>query len=237
MGGCARPFLFCKMEGVEWWKGVVGVDSRQILALAEQFVRDELAGDASGHDWWHVYRVVKNAEHIAAEEGADVFVCSLAALLHDVADEKLNVSEEAGLQKVRGWLEEHVAQRDVLEHVMEIISTMSYSKGKVMRTLEGLVVQDADRLDAIGAVGIARTFAYSGSIGQAIHDPEIKVRGEMTKEEYRNGKSTAHNHFYEKLLKLKALMNTEYGKRMADERHRYMEEFLARFDAEWNGKL
>jgi uncharacterized protein len=213
------------------------VDQERILQETEQFVRAFLEKDASGHDWWHIYRVTKNAQRIAEEEGADVFVCTLAALLHDVADEKLNESEEAGLLQVRNWLEEHAVEAEHLEHVMEIISTMSFSKGKVMSTLEGLVVQDADRLDAIGAVGIARAFAYSGSKGQVIHDPGIPIRGEMTKEEYRNGKSSAYNHFYEKLLKLKALMNTEYGKRMAEERHRFMEKFLARFDAEWDGKL
>lgn len=213
------------------------MEKDKILILAEQFVREFLAGDASGHDWWHIYRVTKTARHIAEQEGADVFVCMLAALLHDVADEKLNESEAAGIAKVRSWLEEHGVEQETLLHVMEIIETMSFSKGKKMDTLEGMVVQDADRLDAIGAVGIARTFAYSGSKGQAIHDPGIKIREEMTKEQYRKEKSSAYNHFYEKLLKLKGLMNTEYGKKMAEERHRFMEEFLTRFDAEWDGRM
>jgi uncharacterized protein len=209
-----------------------------IIANAVQFVQDELGQDSSGHDYWHIYRVWQTAKKIAQEEGADLFICELAALLHDIADEKLNESEEAGLAKVRNWLIEQQIELEVAEHVMEIISTMSFKGGNQagMRTLEGKVVQDADRLDALGAVGIARTFAYSGANGQLAHDPNLPPRTDMTAEEYRKGKSTAINHFYEKLLKLKDLMNTEYGKKMAEGRHRVMEEFLEQFYAEWEGE-
>lgn len=214
------------------------MNQAHIIAAAEEFVQQELGGDSSGHDYWHIYRVWQTAKKIGQEEGAELFVVELAALLHDIADEKLNESEAAGLAKVRGWLQEQNVAEDALEHVMEIISTMSFKGGSKtgMRTLEGAVVQDADRLDALGAVGIARTFAYSGAKGQLSHDPHLKPRTDMTAEEYRKGKSTAINHFYEKLLKLKDLMNTAYGKRMAEDRHAVMEAFLEQFYAEWEGE-
>ncbi|ARU63588.1 phosphohydrolase [Tumebacillus avium] len=214
------------------------MNQANIIAAAEEFVQRELGGDSSGHDYWHIYRVWQTAKKIGQEEGADLFVVELAALLHDIADEKLNESEAAGLAKVRGWLQEQHVAADALEHVMEIISTMSFKGGSKtgMETLEGAVVQDADRLDALGAVGIARTFAYSGAKGQLSHDPHLQPRTDMTAEEYRKGKSTAINHFYEKLLKLKNLMNTSYGKQMAEGRHAVMEAFLEQFYAEWEGE-
>lgn len=209
-----------------------------LLEEAKAFARAELGGDSSGHDWWHVARVAGMAKRLAALEGADAAVCELAAWLHDVADEKLNVSKEAGLSKVEAWLVERRVEDMVIRHVMEIISTMSYGggKGSPMRTAEGKIVQDADRLDALGAVGIARTFAYSGWKGQAMYDPELPVRESMTAEQYRKEKSTAVNHFYEKLLKLKELMNTEAARAIAEERHRFMEQFLAQFYSEWEAK-
>jgi uncharacterized protein len=215
------------------------MDKEKILAEAAAYARAELQKDSSGHDWWHIDRVTKLARRIAIAEGADPFVCELAALLHDIADEKLNESEQAGLSKVRDWLNANGVPEPEAKHVLEIIATMSFKGGNRpgMRTLEGRVVQDADRLDAIGAVGIARCFAYSGWKGQLIHDPEQKPRQQMTAEEYRTGKSTAINHFYEKLLLLKDRMNTEFAKEMAAERHRVMEEFLARFYQEWEGKM
>ncbi|MBL0387398.1 HD domain-containing protein [Tumebacillus sp. ITR2] len=210
-----------------------------ILQEAEAFVRQELGGDSSGHDVWHIERVRRMAERIARVEGADVFVCSLAALLHDIPDEKLNESPEAGMKKLTNWLDAHDLDADTRAHLLEIITTMSFKGGNrpPVRTLEGRIVQDADRLDAIGALGIARTFAYSGAKGQLSHDPTLPLRTDMTADEYRKGKSTAVNHFYEKLLLLKALMNTDAAKQIAEERHRYMEEFLERFHAEWEGQM
>lgn len=212
------------------------MDKEHILRSAEFFAREELGKDSSGHDWWHIYRVTKTAAAIAQAEGADLFVCELAALLHDIADEKLNDNHRAGLEKVRRWLIAQQVDESVTEHVMEIISTMSFKGGHQppMRTLEGKVVQDADRLDALGAIGIARTFAYSGAKQQLIHDPELPPRTEMTADEYRSGRSTAINHFYEKLLKLKDLMNTDYGKRVAEDRQLFTEQFLSRFYSEWD---
>jgi len=208
------------------------------IALTEQFVKNFLSGDCSGHDWWHIERVRKMTKKIAVEEGADLFICEMAALLHDVADEKLNVTEEIGINRVKEWLNYVSLDEDCIERIMDIIENMSFKGGGVppMKTLEGKIVQDADRLDAIGAIGIARTFAYSGAKGQLIYDPSIPVRENMTKEEYRKNKTTAINHFYEKLLKLEGLMNTQSGKRLAKKRQMIMEEFLENFFEEWNGQ-
>ncbi|REE56430.1 uncharacterized protein A8990_16018 [Paenibacillus taihuensis] len=210
---------------------------QMVLEAAEQFARTELGGDTSGHDWWHVHRVAQMAERIAKQEGANVFLCVLAALLHDVADEKLNPSKEAGLLKVEGWLEGQSLGEADSAHVMEIISTMSYNGGQnpPMRTIEGRVVQDADRLDAIGAIAIARCFTYAGWKGDAMYDPALPPRDAMTPKEYREGRSTAINHFYEKLLKLKDRINTPSAKQIAEARHQYLEAYLKQFMQEWEG--
>lgn len=209
-----------------------------IIAAAEQFVQEKLQHDSSGHDWWHIYRVARTARTIAAQEQADLFVCELAALLHDLADDKISQSEEIGLALVHSWLCDQGVAEETRTHILEIISTMSFKGGNrpPMRTLEGKIVQDADRLDAIGAIGIARVFAYSGAKGRAMHDPAIAPRGQMSEAEYRSGNDTAINHFYEKLLKLKDRMNTNYGKQMAEERHDFMLQYLERFYQEWEGK-
>ncbi|MDF2960070.1 MAG: metal dependent phosphohydrolase [Paenibacillus sp.] len=209
-----------------------------LLEEARAFVKQRLEADSSGHDWWHIERVTRTAQWIAKEEGADAFICELAALMHDIADEKLNSSEEEGLSVVHSWLTEHGVQKEAAAHVMQIISTLSYKGGHnpPVTTKEARVVQDADRLDAIGAVGIARTFAYAGWKGDLMYDPAQPARTDMSHEEYRKGRSTAVNHFYEKLLKLKDLMNTESGKRMAESRHAYMVQFLERFYKEWSGQ-
>lgn len=218
---------------------IVQKKQQHLISEAERFCKSELEHDTSGHDWWHIHRVVQMAQRLALEEGADSFICTIAALLHDVADEKLNDSKESGLLKVRNWLEEQQLQQDELEHIMEIISNMSYNGGTnpPMRTLEGQVVQDADRLDAIGAIAIARTFQYAGWKGHPIHDPNLPPRESMTAEEYRNGKTTAINHFYEKLLKLKDRVNTPSAKVIAEERHRYMQQYVERFYKEWDGLI
>lgn len=213
------------------------MDKGRLIEQTKAFVRSELDNEASGHDWWHIARVSKMAKYIAEKEGATIFICELAALLHDIADEKLNSSEEAGIKRVTDWLSSQHASQETIDSIIEIISTMSFKGGNrpPMKTLEGQVVQDADRLDAIGAIGIARTFAYGGAHGDLMYDPAIPPRENMTKEEYRQGKSTAVNHFYEKLLKLKDLMNTETARKLALDRHRFMEEFLDKFYQEWEG--
>ncbi len=208
----------------------------KILALTKEYVYNELANDRTGHDWWHIARVTKMAKNMAIEEKADTFICEMSALLHDLADEKLNVSEEAGLMKVSNWLVSVELDEKTKLEIIEIISTISFKGGgqPKMKSLEGKIVQDADRLDAIGAIGIARTFAYAGAKGDLIYDPAILPRDSMTKKEYRTGKSTAINHFYEKLLKLKNSMNTPIAKKMAEERHQRLENYLDAFFEEWD---
>jgi uncharacterized protein len=225
--GCAA-----KMESVGY-----ELIKEKIISDAEKFAKAELENDPTGHDWWHIHRVVEMAKRLAHEEEADSFICVVSALLHDVADEKLNDSKESGLRKVSDWLMKQGLEEDAFQHILEIVSTMSYNAGSnpPMRTIEGQIVQDADRLDAIGAIAIARAFLYAGWAGHPIHDPNLKPREAMTPEEYRHGKSTAINHFYEKLLKLKEYINTSSAKRIADERHRYMEQYLERFHMEWQG--
>ena len=214
------------------------MEHADILRLAEAFVRERLAGDSSGHDWWHIARVRALAHTIAHEEGADTFVCELAALLHDVADDKIAGDDESGLRLVREWLAAHEVAAAAAEHVMEIIASMSFGGGSrpSMRTLEGRVVQDADRLDAIGAIGIARAFAFGGTRGRMLWDPADPPRRYASKAEYRASDSSTINHFYEKLLLLKDRMNTAYGRRLAERRHHYMVEFLEEFAAEWEGE-
>ncbi|MFE5323272.1 HD domain-containing protein [Paenibacillus sp. NPDC056579] len=214
------------------------MNKETILLEAAAFAKKELEADSSGHDWWHIARVARTARLLAMEEQADLFVCELAALLHDVADEKLNPSAEAGMNKVRNWLQAHDTEEKVANHVLEIIATISYKGGhnRPVTTKEAQVVQDADRLDALGAIGIARTFAYAGWKGHLIYDPEQPVRTEITYEEYRKGEASAVHHFYEKLFKLADLMNTDSGKRLAKSRHRFMEQYLQQFYNEWNGE-
>ncbi|MCA1030397.1 HD domain-containing protein [Bacillus timonensis] len=213
------------------------MNSAEIIARTSEFVKSSLIDDSSGHDWWHIFRVHKIAKRIAIAESADLFIVEMAALLHDIADEKLNESEKAGLNKVRLWLNKMNINQLDQNDILNIITSISFKGGNQppVNTLEAKIVQDADRLDAIGAIGIARTFAYAGSIGDLIYDPNVKVRSSMTKEEYRLGKSTAINHFYEKLLKLERTMNTTTGKKEAKKRHQFMETYLQQFFKEWNG--
>ncbi|SDY77064.1 HD domain-containing protein [Bacillus sp. 166amftsu] len=203
------------------------------------FVKNILETDTSGHDWYHIERVHKLAISLSEKEGGNRFVIEMAALLHDVADEKLNESEEAGMKKVSDWLEGLDVTEEEKKQIIHIIANMSYKGGHGgnVETLEGKVVQDADRLDALGAIGIARTFAYGGAKGRLMYDPNIPPREGMTKEEYRKNNDPSLNHFYEKLLKLKDLMNTEAAKKEAEVRHRYMEEFIEQFMKEWNAQI
>ncbi|MBN8207144.1 HD domain-containing protein [Bacillus sp. NTK071] len=207
----------------------------QILNNITHYVKRKLEKEGSGHDWYHIKRVVQHAEVIAKAEGANEFVCKAAALVHDLVDDKIASSEAEGLTEVSNLLAD-VNEVD-RKHIIEIISSISFKGGNrpPVKTLEAQVVQDADRLDAIGAIGIARTFVYAGAKGDLIYDPSIAVRDRMTPETYRNGQSTAINHFYEKLLNLKELMNTQKGIELARERHEFIEEFLIQFHDEWSG--
>ncbi|WP_078595760.1 HD domain-containing protein [Evansella clarkii] len=210
---------------------------KTVISNGENWVKTIFAGDSTGHDWYHTDRVRKNAVHIAQKEGGDIFICEMAALLHDAADEKFNESEASGLEKVSSWLDSQEITSEEKETVLEVIRTVSYKGGNNQDpvSIEGKIVQDADRLDALGAVGIARTFMYAGAKGDPMHLPEERPREQMTKEEYRQGRSTAVNHFYEKLLKLKDLMKTETGRELAEERHEYLKAFLHQFKEEWAG--
>ncbi len=212
---------------------------KNIIAHAEIFVRQELGEDATGHDWFHVDRVRRNALHISKEElTGDPFIIEMAALLHDIPDEKLNESAEKGKEKLDSFFNTITLPGGVRDHITQIIESISYKGGRKtkLETVESKIVQDADRLDAIGAIGIARAFAYGGKKGQQIYDPTIKVRDEMSLEEYRKGKSTSIHHFYEKLLKLKDMLNTQTAKKMADRRQQIMVEFLEQFYQEWDGQ-
>ncbi|MDX8044496.1 HD domain-containing protein [Gracilibacillus sp. S3-1-1] len=207
------------------------MDQQTIIRKTEEMVRDQLLGEGSGHDWYHIERVTNTAKQLAEKENANLFIVTLAALLHDLADDKVVESEEQGLLAIKEWLEQHEVSADDSEHIVTIIQNMSFKGGNgiALQTMEGQVVQDADRLDAIGAIGIARCFVYSGKKGRPIYDPTLDVREQMTKEEYRTGSSSAIHHFYEKLLKLKDLMNTNAGYQLAVERHQFMEQFLDMF--------
>lgn len=211
----------------------------QILIDAESFVREALEAESSGHDWWHIERVRKNAKKIAEMENADTYIVELAALLHDIADGKLNATEEEGVARVVEWLDNNDVSLEDKNHVLDIVTKMSFKGGNQsenVSTLEGRIVQDADRLDAMGAMGIARVMVYSGHVGRPVHDPEMKPRENLSLEEYRSGKDTAIMHFYEKLLKVKDTMNTDYARTMAEGRHKYLENYLEQFYAEWDAR-
>nr|WP_248735869.1 HD domain-containing protein [Neobacillus rhizosphaerae] len=210
---------------------------KQIIKQTEIFVHNELGEDATGHDWFHVDRVRRNALHICREERqGDPFIIEMAALLHDIPDEKLNETIEIGKAKLDSFLHCISLPNEAKNHIIQIIDSISYKGGRktVLETVEAKIVQDADRLDAIGAIGIARAFAYGGKKGQPIYDPNINVREEMSLEEYRKGKSTTIHHFYEKLLKLKDLLNTKSAKEMAESRQQMMGLFLEQFYQEWD---
>lgn len=209
-----------------------------IINDTKEMVREKLLNEGTGHDWYHIERVWKTAVTLAEKEKANRFIVELAALLHDLIDDKLVSDKDEAVQEVMYWLEGVGVTSKDSEKILEIIETISFKGGnsKKLRTLEAQIVQDADRLDAIGAIGIARCFAYAGSKGDPLFDPELSVRERMTEEEYRKGKSSAVHHFYEKLLKLKDLMNTKAARDVAEERHAFMEEYLTRFFNEWEGK-
>ncbi len=215
--------------------------SSKLIENTRAYVEAELAGDGSGHDWWHIYRVWKMAVRLAEAEGADRTVVELAALLHDIADWKLHDGDEArGAAKVSAFLRSLGVDDATHDHVLEIIAHLSYKGAGVatpMRTLEGKIVQDADRLDAIGAQGIARAFAYGGSKNRLIYHPDEKPVMHQDFEAYKNSRGHSINHFYEKLLLLKDRMNTDTARAVAGERHRFMEQFLERFFEEWDGRL
>ena len=216
------------------------MNNKEIIQAVADEVRRRLAGAEVGHDWWHIRCVWQIAKTLAKEEGADTFVVELAALLHDISDVKFNGGDEdEGARVAREILASHNVSEDIIYQVEDIINTISFKGAGVtdeMKTLEGNCVQDADRLEALGARGVARALTYGGYAGREIYNPDISPLMHASKEEYRNAKGTTINHFYEKLLLLKDRMKTKTGHRIAEDRHKYMEEFLDQFLAEWNGE-
>lgn len=224
------------------------MEREEVIEKTTSYVKETLADNEAGHNWWHIYRVWKLALHIAQEENAsekiNMDVVELGALLHDIADSKFhNGDEEVGPKKAEDFLSGLDVDKEVIVHVQEIIRNISFKGGhfkQKFKSPELDIVQDADRLDGIGAIGISRTFHYGGHMNREIHNPHTKTKLNMTPEEYSQesirGESTSINHFYEKLLLLKNLMNTPTGKKMAEHRHQFMETYLEEFYAEWEGK-
>jgi len=217
------------------------MNKETVIQKTIDFVKEVLSEAEGGHDWWHIYRVWKLSKHIAQTENVDMFIVELGALLHDIADSKFHDGdEEIGPRKAREFLSSLNVEENIIIHVENIISNISFKGGnhtQKFKSLELDVIQDADRLDAVGAIGIARTFNYGGHKNREIYNPEIKPNLNMSKEEYKNSNAPTLNHFYEKLLLLKDRMNTNTGKSMAEHRHRFMEQFLDEFYKEWNGEI
>ncbi|MFA6474426.1 MAG: HD domain-containing protein [Patescibacteria group bacterium] len=215
--------------------------SKQIITNVANLVRKKFEGEGSGHDWWHILRVWNMAKHLNQEERADAFVVELSALLHDIADWKFHDRDESvGPRVAREILTKQGVQAATIDHVCDIVANISYKGAGVQNgisTLEGKIVQDADRLDALGAIGIGRTFAYGGHVGHAMYNPEEKPVLHQTKEAYSKSTASTVGHFYEKLLLLKDRMNTKTAKQLAKDRHKFMETFLAEFYKEWEGEL
>ena len=214
--------------------------SEEIIKNTIAFVKNELQNAEGGHDWFHIERVYKNALLISESEKVDKTIVSLGALLHDIADSKFhNGDETVGPKKASQFLKSENISEETIDHVVKIIENVSFkggNKNQEFHSKELEVVQDADRLDALGAIGIARTFNYGGFKNRKLYDPEIKPNMNMTPSEYKTSDAPTLNHFYEKLLLLKNRMNTETGRKIAEERHAFMETFLKQFYAEWEGE-
>jgi uncharacterized protein len=218
------------------------MDKNSIIEETRKYVEQELTGEGSGHDWYHIERVWNLAKRIGLEEGCDMYIVEMSALLHDIGDPKLYAGDTTVAPRMIGaWLDKMSVDSGAREHIMHIIGHMSFSKsleGKItQKSKEFMVVQDADRLDALGAVGIARCLVYSGHKGRPIWNPSDKIREGMSVEEYRGDGGSAIGHFYEKLFKLKDQMNTATGKRLAEGRHSVMELYVEQLMSEWEGEL
>ena len=216
------------------------VDTSSIIQKTIDYVKATLAEAEGGHDWWHIERVWKLSKTIAQKEEVDLFIVELGALLHDIADSKFHDGDETlGPKKAQAFLNDLGVDQAPIIHVVQIIENISFKGGKekqAFKSPELYVVQDADRLDAIGAIGIARAFNYGGHKGRELYNPNIAPNLDMTKEEYKNSTAPSLNHFYEKLLLLRDRMNTSTGKLMAEHRHQFLEQYLEEFYQEWNGE-
>ena len=211
--------------------------NQEIIEKTIDFVKHELQNAEGGHDWWHIERVWKNAKKIAQSESVNLFIVELGALLHDIADHKFNGGDESiGVVKARRFLECLAVDEIIIDHVEKIMMNISFKGGNFSQEFsskELAVVQDADRLDAIGAIGIARAFNYGGFKGRELYNPAIEPEIGMTVEQYKKSNAPTINHFYEKLLLLKDRMNTNTGRKMAEQRHQFMEQYLEQFFKEW----
>lgn len=213
------------------------MDKNLMIEKTKDFVKEKLYGEGSGHDWFHIERVYNLSKFIAEKENADLFIVEMTSLLHDIDDWKFSKGTDTNTTVTENFLTSINISEDDLNKIISIIKTMSFKGGVVDSTqnsIEGKVVQDADRLDAIGAIGIARTFAYGGSKGRQIYNPSINPIEFTSLEQVKNEENHTINHFYEKLLKLKYLMNTKTAKKIAEKRHKFMENFLEEFYSEWN---
>ena len=213
------------------------MDKDLIIEKTKEFVKNKLYGEGSGHDWFHIERVYNLSRFLANEKKADNFIVEMTALLHDIDDWKFSNGTKTNTTITEEFLNSVNVDKESINKIITIIKTMSFKGGVVnstQNTIEGMIVQDADRLDAIGAIGIARTFAYGGSKNRPIYDPNIAPINFTSLEEVKNAENHTINHFYEKLLKLKDLMNTDSAKIIAEKRHKFMENFLKEFYSEWN---
>lgn len=224
-------FLFCIM------------DKKEIIALTKSYVKETLKESEGGHDWSHIERVYNNAKLIAKGENVNLFIVELGALLHDIADAKFYDGDETiGPKKAAGFLENLKVDKEIINHIVNIIRFVSFKSSLDPETVnkfqsnELRVIQDADRLDAIGAIGIARAFNYGGFKNRALYNPSIVPNLDQDKETYKKSTAPTINHFYEKLLLLKDKMNTATGREIAEKRHEFMEQYLQQFYNEWNGK-
>ncbi|MCG1009461.1 HD domain-containing protein [Salinicoccus sp. ID82-1] len=216
------------------------MDHSHIIEDAKKWVHDFHAQDATGHDYWHIMRVYNNALSLQDEEGGDRFIIEVAALFHDMIDYKLTGNVDQQIDEIERFLDERDVEADTIRRIVHAMQAVSFKGGTnavKVESLEDAIVQDADRLDALGAVGIARTFVYGGNKGHDMHHPDTQVRENMTFEQYSQEDNTMISHFYEKLLKLKFLMHTDTAKAVAEARHQFMENYLEQFYAEWDGKI
>jgi uncharacterized protein len=212
------------------------MNNEGIIKRTEDYIASEFSGEGSGHDWFHVDRVRKMAIRIGEQESCDLFITEMAALLHDLDDWKLTDSRSIALSKSEKWLQEVGVSPKVSDLILKVIDEVSYKGARtetLVSSVEAAVVQDADRLDALGAIGIARTFAYGGHKNRLIYDPKVLPVMHSDFEEYKKSTAPTLNHFYEKLLLLKARMNTESAKTIAEGRHQFMENYLSQFYEEW----
>ncbi|MGD6992055.1 HD domain-containing protein [Sutcliffiella horikoshii] len=207
-----------------------------MINKVEEYVESIFNNDSTGHDWFHIQRVRRLALHIGEKEKANLLMVEIIALLHDVLDDKITANIDKAKEEIAALLTELPLTKLHIDEILYTIENIGFKGGNgvVLDSLEGKIVQDADRLDALGAIGAARTFMYSGAKGQAMYDPQIEARSSMTYEQYRGEKSTAINHFYEKLFLLKDTLQTEEAKKIASERHEFMQKFVDQFMKEWN---